>query len=136
MPTRTLPEMKPLVVCHDLLVDSDSRNIHLIGAFTAIRPQVQPAYPHRHLSFCVYAQLSDAEGTFPAFVKVVDADTRDEIFRTETHSLVFPRRQFLLRACFRRRNCVFPHSGVYCVELYCDGQFLGDHVIRLLEPGD
>jgi hypothetical protein len=130
-----VPEAKPLLLCEEVVSDPNSGNVHLVGLFTAIRPQSQPPYPHRHPSFCVFVQLSDAVGELPSYLEIIEASSDEVIFRTATHQLVFPRRRFILRAIFRLRNCLFPRPGVYWIQLYCNGQFLTDYPLRLLEPG-
>jgi hypothetical protein len=81
-------------------------------------------------------QLTDAAGQVNGHIEVVEADTREVIYRSPEHALVFPHRRHLLQACFRIRNCVFPRPGVYWVEFFCDRQFVTDRTVQLRGPGE
>jgi hypothetical protein len=65
-----LPEVKPLVLCEDVLTTPGRENAHLINVFTIIRSRMSPPFPYRKPLICVYAQLSDAEGEVPSWVEV------------------------------------------------------------------
>jgi hypothetical protein len=128
----TLPQTKPIILCDDVLIDSATGKVHLLGVFNNIRPHAQPPYPHWHREFCVFLQLSDARGNVAATIRIVHADALQLVYETPVHQLVFPDPQHLVRANFRIRNCRFEQPGIYWVELYCNGQFLTDRVLRLL----
>jgi len=40
-------------------------------------------------------------------------------------------------ARYKLENCVFPAPGYYSVEVYCEGEFVDDQIIRVFaERGD
>jgi hypothetical protein len=43
----------------------------------------------------------------------------------------FPTRHQVVTVCFRILNVVFPAPGVYFIELYSQGAFLDDRLLRL-----
>jgi hypothetical protein len=132
---RLVPETKPMLLCNDVLVDPSTGNIHLMGAFNEIRPRGQTGFPHRHAVFCVFIQLTDAEGEIPGFVQVVEEASLELVYQTPSYRISFPDRLSLVRVCFRIRDCTFPGPGIYWIQLFCKGQFVTDRVLRLLEPG-
>jgi hypothetical protein len=134
MKEQLLPVARPMILCDDVLLQPETGNVHLINVNNAIRPRSEPSYPHRHSVLCDFVQLTDYQGTLPAFVRVVEANSQTVLMRTGDHSLRFEQRQSVVRAVFRLVNCEFPGPGVYWMELYCHGQFLTDQVLNLLEP--
>src|SRR5438067_789018 len=107
MEGKLVPEAKPMMLCGDVLSDPETGNVHLVGCFNDIRPRASPSFPHRQPEFCVFLQLSDAQGTIPGFVQVIQADSQVLVYRTPSHAMLFRDRTSLTRVCFRLRNCTF-----------------------------
>src|SRR5690242_5545942 len=72
-----LPQARPLVLCLDVLGDPTTGNVHVLGIFDAIRPQGNSPYPHRHPEFCVFIQLTDAHGTLPGKISILEPSSGD-----------------------------------------------------------
>lgn len=125
-----LPVARPLILCQDVLAPASGGTNHFIHVCDAFRPQ--GGYPYQRPEFCVVVQLADGTGNVPTVVRIVEADSQAEIFRTTDHVIRFPNRHTSVRAVFRLRNCVFPRPGLYWVELLCHGQFMTDQVLHLM----
>src|SRR5438477_5258676 len=97
--TKLLPEVKPLLLCNDVVTDPETGNVHIVGVFNTIRPHSRPAYPHQHPEFCVFLQLTDFEGEVPAYVDIVRADTQEIVRRSRPYRIVFPNRHHLVKVC-------------------------------------
>jgi hypothetical protein len=79
----------------------------------------------------VAAQLVGGSGPVPVHVEVVEGATQD-LFRTAgPFTITFPTRHQIVTLCIRLQDVVFPAAGVYFVELYSQGAFLDDRVLRL-----
>jgi hypothetical protein len=135
MKSPILPVVKPLILCEDVIHDPGTDNIHLVGMFTRIRPRASPPFPYRMPRFCVFVQLSDAQGVLPGWIEIEEASSQRTVMRTASHPLAFPDRRSIQRFLFRIEQCPFPRPGVYWVQFYCDGTLLADHVLNLVGPG-
>jgi hypothetical protein len=136
MQGRVVPEAKAMILCGDVLADPENGNLHLMGAFNNIRPRSPSVYPHRHREFCVFLQLSDAQGRLPGYVQVIRADTQELVYRTASQPMIFADRRTLVRVCFRIRNCTFPAPGLYWIEFFANDLFVTDRMVRLFELGE
>lgn len=133
MAAPVLPVAKALYLCDEILEDPVSRKVSLLGALNAVRPQGVPPFPHRQQQLCVVVQLTGGSGEVRAHVEVIQAATGLTIHTTQEHRIRFASRNAIVYANFRLRDVVFPESGAYFVEFYCQETFLDDRVLYLLE---
>jgi hypothetical protein len=133
MSMTVVPVTKAVYLCDDVIEDRQTQKVHLLGIFNAIRPQGQTPYPFCLGQLCVFAQLVGGVGEVPTTVEVVNAETETVVYAFPEQGLRFASRQTIVSACFRIRNCVFSEPGVYVVELYCQGTFIDDRTLHLLE---
>ncbi len=125
-----LPVVKSLWLCDDVLPDLVSGKIHLLGCFNAVRAT---AYPHRLGQICVVAQLAGGVGDITMRVEITKADGITTVYSSPEYPLHFQSRHSIVRPCIRIRECLFPTSGEYTVVLYCNGTFLDDRTLYLLD---
>lgn len=126
MATAIEPLGKIVYVCDDVLQDPGSGKLHVLGAFTAVRPPEGAAYPFVLRQLCVFAQLAGGRGNCSVQARVVDAETGHEVFGSPPHEVAFPGGTTVVTALFRLLECPFPAPGTYLVQLYCQGTFLDD----------
>ena len=124
-----LPMAKALYLCEGYITSPSTGKTDLINIFNALRPA---SYPYRHRDFVVYSRLSGGLGAIPFFVEVHDANNANLIHVSNTLTMTFPDRDQTLELAFTMPNLLFPHSGVYTVELYLDNQWSCDATLKLL----
>jgi hypothetical protein len=121
-----------MVLCDEVLHDPQSDKAHLMGVFNAIRPQNNPAFPHRHPEFSVFLQLTDADGEALGQIVAREASSGQAIFASRPHRIEFLDRLQVKWVHFRLRDCPFPKPGLYWVQFACNGQILSDQPLSLL----
>jgi len=123
-----IPFVKALYLCDGHLGFANQKT-DLIGIFNAIRA---PAYPHCQRHFAIFAQLIGGLGQVPFYFDVTFRQTGQLVYTTNTHIVIFPRREKLVQLAYTMLSCMFPRPGVYLVELFCDGQWVADTPLDLL----
>ena len=130
--TTVLPVAKAVYLCDEVLEDPLSRKVHLLGVFNALRVPGSTPFPFHLGQLCVGAQLIGGIGEVPFHVEIVSAETEEVIYAFPQRRLQFANRHSTVFACFRIRNCLFPQSGVYIVELYSENTFIDDRALYVL----
>jgi hypothetical protein len=125
------PGGKVLYVCDEVLQDPASGKFSFLAIFDDVVPPPAAAYPFRLGRMCVVAQLVGGAGAVPVHVEVVEGATQKLIRRAEPFTVNFPAQHQIVTVCFRILDVVFPGPGVYFVEMYTQGRFLDDRVLRL-----
>lgn len=60
---------------------------------------------------------------------VVSAATGQVVFYSPVYGVRFTNRLAVVSVNIRLTNCPFPAAGEYWVELYCDGEVIGDRAL-------
>jgi hypothetical protein len=127
-----IPVAKSLFLADNVLLDQGSQKIHVLGIYNTVRPPEGSGYPFRLRRLCAFCQLADAIGHVAAHIRIVDLHHDRALFRSTVANLYFASRRSTVAALFRLPGLVFPSPGIYCVELYCQEQFVDDRLITLL----
>lgn len=121
-----LPFALPLLVC-DSYAPSGGTKYDFFGAFHAVRPY---KYPHVLRQICVVAHLTGGQG-----VMTTQLDIRSEqdelIFTTLPRQLTIPNRQTLVRLVNFLEEVIFPHSGIYFIQLHCENTPIAEFRLTL-----
>jgi hypothetical protein len=117
-------------LCDEVLQDPVSGKLNFLGIFDDVVPGSSD-YPFQLGRLCVAAQLVGGLGPVPFHVEVVEAVTQDLVRRAGPFPVSFASRHQVLTVCLRLINLILPARGVYFVELYCQGVFLDDRMLRL-----
>lgn len=125
-----IPVAKAVYLCDDILSDPTRVKPHLIGVLNAIRAD---RYPYILPKLQVFAKLVDGLGEVRCRVLIHHARTGRVVHQTGDQVLRFADRRQTIYATFRLQELVWPSPGEYLVELYCNGQFVDDATLRLLE---
>ncbi|MCI0699838.1 MAG: hypothetical protein L0241_01965 [Planctomycetia bacterium] len=126
------PVAKAIYVCDQVVPNVARQTIDLLGVFNAFRLPTGQSVPYTLARMCVFVQMEDGLGDAELQVFVVSAATGQVIFHSPIHRVRFPNRLTVVSANIRLVNCPFPTAGEYWVELYCDGQIMGDRVVHVL----
>jgi hypothetical protein len=125
------PTGKVVYVCDDVLQDPGSGKFSFLGIFDDVVPPPTVGYPFRLGRICVAAQLVGGSGAVPVRVEVVEGATQTLVRGAGPFPVNFPTRHQVVTVCFRFLDVDFPAPGVYFVELYSQGAFLDDRLLRL-----
>ena len=123
-----IPTGKALYLC-DGCMGFPNQKTDLVGLFNSIRPQ---HYPHTQQQFVIFAQLIAGLGQVPFYLDIRFAATDQLVHTTNTQMLHFPHRQKVVQLAYTMQTCPFAQSGIYLVELFCDGQWVADTTLELL----
>lgn len=126
------PVVKAVYLCDEVLPDAVSQKISLLNAFGAVRLPDGALFPYTLGRICVFAQMEDGEGDAEFRVVVVSAATGEVVFGSAAHRVFIPNRLTVFSINIRLRRCRFPAAGEYWVELHCDGEVIGDRVLRII----
>lgn len=122
MSSMVLPVARSLFLC-DAVTTTVAGKLHLANVFNSIRAA---GFPHAGTRLAVFAQLSGAVGDIPTHVNVRHI-ARDEIVHYSGRFVApFRDRVSVTRVSVVLAGCVFPHPGLYAVELFCHNQFVCD----------
>ncbi len=125
------PTGKIVYLCDDVVQHPASGKCSFLGIFDDVTPPDGAGYPYQLGRVCVAAQLVGGSGPVPVRVEIVEGATQNLVRAAGPFTLPFPTRQQAVTVCIRLRNVVFPAAGVYFVELYSQGVFLDDRILRL-----
>ncbi|HXD86182.1 MAG TPA: hypothetical protein VN641_06795 [Urbifossiella sp.] len=128
-----IPVVKALYLCDDVLADPTRTKPHLIGVMNAIRP---PSYPYRIKKLCVFAQLIGGQGDVACVVRIVNSANRGLVYESEPFRLRFEERRQTRYFVLRITDIAIQAAGEYWVELTCDGSFVDDAVLRILDEAN
>ena len=126
------PVPKAIYLCDVVTAHPVSQNIDLLGVFNLIRVPVGGMLPYTLARMCVFVQLEDGAGDADLSVAVVSAATGQVAFHSRPYRVRFPNRLAVVSANIRMVDCRFPAAGEYWVELYCDGDLIGDRVVHVV----
>jgi len=125
------PTGKIVYVRDEVLQDPASGKFSFLGIFDDVVAPPGLGYPFRLGRMCVAAQLVGGSGSLPIHVEVVEGATQNLIRRAGPFTVAFPSRHQIVTVCVRLLNVDFPAPGGYFVELYSQGVFLDDRILRL-----
>src|SRR5436190_1691557 len=126
MAATTKPIPKAIYLCDVVVPHPATLNIDLLGLFNLVRVPAGASLPYTLARMCVFVQLEDGAGDADLHVAVVSATTGQVAFHSAVHRVRFPNRLAVVSANIRLADCRFPTAGEYWVELYCDGDLIGD----------
>jgi hypothetical protein len=126
-----LPRVHVLVLCEEMESSVEEDGVFNLAG---VRPWIAgDGFPLTQPQLCVYLQLTGHKGTTLCHLEVVRAETDDVIHATKARKVELHGPLDVVPVGFRLRNCVFPASGLYYMQAYCDGKLLGECLFILLE---
>ena len=128
------PVAKCVYICDDVMVDSASGKVNLFNLWDAIRVPPDGAFPYCLPRLCVFVWWRDGLGKPKSRIDIVQASTGTLVRRTKDCILNFEQRTDSVFARYKLENCTFPAPGFYFVEVYCEGEFVDDQLLRVIPP--
>jgi len=125
------PIAKRVYVCDDVVGDPATGKVNLFNLWDAVHVPSDGVFPYCLAKLCVFVWWRDGFGNVKTRVDIVQAATGMLIRRIKDCILDFEQRTDSLFARYRIENCTFPEPGYYFLEVYCEGEFVDDQIIRL-----
>jgi Family of unknown function (DUF6941) len=120
-------EVLHLILCER--VESDPSNYHrlnIFGLITSIRSSAAPPFPVRHAKMRALIVWSGGQGAGELELQIVDEISAKAVFRSRPRRVRFVGDSAAVGGVvFVIQNCVFPHKGLYWVEVLFSGQVIG-----------
>jgi hypothetical protein len=126
------PVAKVVYICDDVVRDSASGKVSVLNLWDTIRFSSDDTFPFRLKKLCVFVWWRDGLGTVTTRVDVVHASTRQIVHQTNNCMIRFPSRGRSVFGRYMIQDCEFPEPGKYCVEMFCENEFVDDQVIQFL----
>lgn len=111
---RVPPYALALVVCDSVYMDASSGKRTLLGLFSTIGA---PSFPTKHPMLSVYAAITDAHGTIPLTLRLVDAAEARKPVMESTTEVCPPDPRTVVEVNFAAGNLEFPAPGEYRLQL-------------------
>jgi len=127
------PLAKCLFICDDVVSDPVSGKPSILNSWEIVRVPPGAAFPYTLGKIVIVAQLRGGLGDIRFRVGVVRADDLEPILPSVRPLVNFPDRLTSRWLVGRFRDVVFPEPGGYLVQLYCEGDFVDDRLITVLE---
>ena len=114
---RVRPILRHLLVCEEVVVEKNQ--ISLLHLILNIYSKGIAAYPLLFREICVFAALTEVRGQGSFFLRLVQADSDEEVFRSQRRLHQFGDDPLKVHGMpFRIRNCLFPEMGLYYVQFW------------------
>lgn len=117
-----------LVLCDQIMREEIHGKHTLVGVFSVMQATKFPCFCQ---AVCVFAAFTNGRGVQTIELRCVLADSLETVARIE-RELDFADPMQIVEASFVLRGCTFPEPGLYCFELRCDDELLGETRCRIL----
>ena len=116
------PALKSLLLCDQIIQEAGTQKKSLIGVFHNIQA---PRFPCTHPSLALYANLTDAAGTYTIEIRIVHLDTGNDLAKATLPPLEWRDRLAPAEICLQMQLLRFPAPGKYEVQLIANGDLVG-----------
>ncbi|MFT3881695.1 MAG: hypothetical protein QM703_18780 [Gemmatales bacterium] len=120
-----VPTARSIFLC-DYHFSAERDKDDLYGICNALRVE---RFPYKIKQFCVFAQLSNGLGKVPVHLDVRHFNTGILVHVTKHFHLFFKDRVAIVKLVIHLGGFVFPESGLYSFELFCDNMWVGDTLL-------
>jgi hypothetical protein len=123
------PVVNAMLICDQASRDPKSGKITLSGIFEVIWA---PGFPVRHEMLSVYIKMTDAAGTYPFILTLINLEdggvigTGQATFRAKD-------RMEPVELIFNLKDLVFPKAGLYEFQVHADGLYLCGKTLSVLK---
>jgi hypothetical protein len=116
------PALKSLLLCDQIIQEAGTQKKSLIGVFHNIQAA---NFPATHPSLALYANLTDAAGSYTIEVRIVHLDTGNDLAKAVLPTLQWADRLAPAEICLQMQLLRFPVPGKYEVQLLANGELVG-----------
>lgn len=120
------PVLLSLIICDQVIIDSISKKVSIIGAFEGLSAL---KYPARHPRLAFFGQLTNGRGKTKIMISLVDVQEEDKILFQGAMEGEFKDVRQVVNVTFDIGGIVFPHPGEYRFQILAGTEFLGERRI-------
>jgi hypothetical protein len=127
------PTVRYLIACEEIIADpANPARISLVALINTIHSYLEPPFPFQFPELCVFVQLTECRGPADCHVEIVQADSGDVLFRTQTRRVDFPTDPLdVVGLSFRIRHLSFPEPGLYWIQFWYNESSIAQEAILL-----
>jgi hypothetical protein len=122
------PVINAILICDLAIREEGTGKVSLIGIFEEIRAQRLPV---QHPRLCLYAKLTDAEGTYKLRLELVRLEDMRAIGQGELEATLADRNK-VGEIVFQFLGLVFEAAGRYDFRLSANGRYLGNKTLNVV----
>lgn len=116
----TVPTVLALLLCDQVIIDSQTNKKSLIGVFDNINSVAYPA----SVTLALYAKLRDAQGTYDFRVRLVSLKDESVVSDLEIKHVQIPNPLQSTELAFNMMGLQFREPGKYEFQLYSNNVYL------------
>jgi hypothetical protein len=122
------PVLKAFLICDQVIHDGQTGKKSLIGVFHELRADRFPAV---HPVLWIYANLTDAHGTYTFEIRLVDVERNNVLGKGTPPQIQIPGPLQTTELSAQLRNVQLPGPGTYEFQLLVNGELLATKAIRV-----
>lgn len=123
-----LPVLKAFLVCDLVIQDAQTGKKSLIGVFHELKASHFPAV---HPVLWIYANLTDAHGSYTFEIRLVDVSQNDILGRGAPPAIEIPQPLQVTELSAQLRNVALPRPGTYEFQLLANEELVATKAIRV-----
>ncbi len=122
-----------MLLCEDCRTDFTSpRRVDILGLLSNIRSVDDPPYPLLYHELCIFVAMTECRGEGQVRIACVYEETGQTVFATPERRIAFGDDPLeVAGVIFRIRDCLFPRSGLYAVQLWYNREKIEERPLRL-----
>ncbi len=124
------PIVKAFLICDQIIQDSQTGKMSLIGLFQDLRADRFPAI---HPTLWIYASLTDARGEYDFEIQFVDVEESNVLGKGTPPKIKIPGPLETTEMCAQLGNLQLPRPGTYEFHLIGNGELLATKSLRVSE---
>jgi hypothetical protein len=125
----TLPVHLAFIVCESVEIsETGTRTIH--NVFNSLMTEKSSSV---QVDFCLYTSLTNARGPLHVHAEIVHDQTNDVLLRLDPVETVVADPLEIVEATLDVVDFVFPQAGSYSLKLYCNGHFLVERRMQIVD---
>ena len=129
------PILLSAIICDRVIFDKITGMPSLINIIQTVN---STKFPLRSGSFVFFCELTNGHGRTNTTLKLVDAQKDDKIIFQQSGEVVFENVKQIVTLAINLRGMVFEAPGEYHLQLFCEGNLLGERKIvckQVSSPG-
>ena len=116
-----LPKVNSFLLCDYIIQEHRTGKKSLIGIFHNI---VAASFPFIHPSLFIYANLSDAQGTYSFEIKLIDVNSQKIVGQGQIPNIEIQDRLKPVEIAMNIRQLTFPAPGKYEFQLFSNSELV------------
>ena len=130
--TPIVPIAKQFLLCDDVVGNPLTGKPQIVNLWEAVRVPVGAAWPYRLAKVCLFAWLRDGIGAIRFRFELIHLESQEIVTPPWVQDITIHNPLRSLYAKFLLQDVPFPEPGLYTLDVYWNGEFADDQLIRVL----